>query len=75
MAFGDQIYRQTKITTDKCHECETRFIKMLSDCHAINAQNAAIKPLCSHRKVALFQSRDLAGILIIPLKKSIKSSV
>ncbi|WP_295032740.1 hypothetical protein [Shewanella sp.] len=48
MAFGDQIYRQTKITTDKCHECETRFIKMLSDCHAINAQNAAIKPLCSH---------------------------
>jgi len=32
MAFGDQIYRQTKITTDKCHECETSFIKMPFTC-------------------------------------------
>ena len=27
MAFGDHIYRQTKIITGKCHECETSFIK------------------------------------------------
>jgi hypothetical protein len=33
MAFGDQIYRQTNITTSKCHECETRFIKMPIVCH------------------------------------------
>ncbi|MFT6255576.1 MAG: hypothetical protein ACJAT8_000081 [Cellvibrionaceae bacterium] len=32
MAFGDQIYRQTNITTSKCHECETRFIKMPLTC-------------------------------------------
>jgi hypothetical protein len=28
MAFGDQIYRQTKITTSQCHECKTSFIKI-----------------------------------------------
>jgi len=41
MAFGDQIYRQTKITTDKCHECETSFIKMPFTCPPppVNAQN------------------------------------
>ncbi|GGP78970.1 hypothetical protein GCM10009410_09110 [Shewanella ulleungensis] len=33
MAFGDQIYRQTNITTSKCHECETSFIKMPIACH------------------------------------------
>lgn len=27
MAFGDQFYRQTKITTDIFHECETRLEK------------------------------------------------
>jgi len=32
MAFGDQIYRHTKITTSKCHECEARFIKMPLTC-------------------------------------------
>lgn len=26
MAFGDQIYRQTKITTSKCHECKAFFL-------------------------------------------------
>ena len=37
MAFGDQIYRQTKITTSKCHECKASFIKMSLPCHPINA--------------------------------------
>lgn len=32
MAFGDQIYRQTKIITSKCHECKTSFIKMHLTC-------------------------------------------
>ncbi|MCL1082462.1 hypothetical protein [Shewanella psychromarinicola] len=32
MAFGDQIYRQTKITTSQCHECKTPFIKMPLTC-------------------------------------------
>jgi len=38
MAFDDQIYRQTKITTNKWHECETSFIKMPLPCHPIDAQ-------------------------------------
>ncbi len=33
MAFGDQIYRQTKITTSQCHGCKTPFIKMPLTCH------------------------------------------
>jgi hypothetical protein len=40
MAFGDQIYRQTNITTSKCHECETRFIKMPIVCHPPLTQKA-----------------------------------
>ena len=39
MVFGDQIYRQTKITTSKYNECKTSFIKMPFTCHPVNAQN------------------------------------
>jgi hypothetical protein len=42
MAFGDQIYCQTNITTSKSHECETSFIKMPIVCHPINAQNTPL---------------------------------
>ena len=53
MAFGDQIYRQTNITTSKCHECETRFIKMPIVCHPApvnlkNAQNTPLEFVCCH---------------------------
>ena len=37
MAFGDQIYRQTKITTSKWHECKASFVKMPLYCHSIDA--------------------------------------
>lgn len=53
MAFGDQIYRHTKITTSKCHECETRFIKIPLTCppapvNVKNAQNSPTKSvLCN----------------------------
>ena len=50
MAFCDQIYRQTKITTSKCHECETGFIKMPIACHPVNAQNSPTKFVLINRK-------------------------
>jgi len=37
MEFGVQIYRQTKTTTRKHHECETHPIKMLNENHANDA--------------------------------------
>ena len=45
IAFGVQIYHQTKITTSKYHECETSFIKMPIVCHPVNAKNAQNTPL------------------------------
>lgn len=48
MAFGDQIYRQTNITTSKCRECETSFINMPIVCHPINAQNTPLEFVCCH---------------------------
>ncbi|GGP88458.1 hypothetical protein GCM10009410_22990 [Shewanella ulleungensis] len=50
MAFGDQIYRQTKITMSKCHECETSFIKMPIVCHPVNAQNSPTEFILCNRK-------------------------
>ncbi|CAM4243409.1 hypothetical protein SHLI107390_05930 [Shewanella livingstonensis] len=53
MAFCDQIYRQTKMTTSQCHECETRFIKMSLTCppapvNLKNAQNTPLEFVCCH---------------------------
>ncbi len=39
MPFGDQIYRQTKITTSQCHECKTSFLKMPIAYHPAYEQN------------------------------------
>ncbi len=51
MALGDQIYRQTKIITSQCHECEPSFIKMPFPCHPINAQNSSTEPIRCNPKL------------------------
>jgi hypothetical protein len=41
--FGDQIYRQTKIITEKHYECKTTIIKIFIRCHANHAQSSTIE--------------------------------
>jgi hypothetical protein len=48
MIFGDQNYRQIKITTGKHHQFKAIFIKIINSYHANNTQSALIKFFCRY---------------------------
>ncbi|CAM4243183.1 hypothetical protein SHLI107390_05905 [Shewanella livingstonensis] len=67
MALGDKIYRQTKITTRKCHECKTSFIKMPLTCHPPPLTQKAHKTLRLNLFAAIESSMKGDVVIVITI--------